>query len=42
MKKIRTALAQTGNKSQMKHTLYPYESKGTAELIVNQPYGNPD
>ncbi len=26
----------------MKHTLYPYDSKGTAELIVNQPYAKPD
>jgi hypothetical protein len=26
----------------MRHTLYPYETQGPAELIVNHPYGKPD
>lgn len=26
----------------MKHTLYPYDFKGTGDLIVNNPYGKPD
>lgn len=42
MKAIKTALTQASTKNQMKLTLYPYDTKGPAELIVNHPYGNPD
>lgn len=42
MSAIKTALAQTVNKTQIKSTIYPYNSQGPAELIVHQAYGVPD